>query len=97
MTSNKLLVYHENEIKTVTDLHINLVKKEEANIALEEQELLLPDGKIAMQTDRPVKRKEDANLVSCFLRLFLDWGRMALGGLREVKSLPIVNFFVNVR
>nr|QKE45424.1 inhibitor of nuclear factor kappa B kinase subunit beta [Holothuria leucospilota] len=62
MTSNKLLVYHENEIKTVTDLHINLFKEDEANIRLEQQELLLPDGKIAMQTDRPVKRKEDANL-----------------------------------
>lgn len=63
MTQNKLVVYIEKGIATVTDIHKKL--EEDTGIPMAEQQLLLPDGKVALQTEQPEKRNDqDAEFVS---------------------------------
>lgn len=62
MTQNKLVVYIDKDIATVTDIHKKL--EEDTGIPMAEQQLLLPDGKVALQTEQPEKRNDqDAEFV----------------------------------
>ncbi|XP_071829442.1 inhibitor of nuclear factor kappa-B kinase subunit beta-like [Apostichopus japonicus] len=87
MTQNKLVVYIDKGIATVTDIHKKL--EEDTGIPMAEQQLLLPDGKVALQTEQPEKRNDqDAEFMLPEYFLFRNFGT-ALEYEIDLKLAPL--------